>query len=513
MKKACTSLLLLTLLASGAAAQEQSHFRNPVIRGDVPDPSVIRIKDTYYATGTSSEWAPFYPVFASKDLVNWKQTGHIFNRQPEWTSRSFWAPELFHHNGKVYCYYTARKKENGVSYIGVATADSPTQEFTDHGPLIEYGTEAIDAFVYDDNGQLYISWKAYGLDNRPIEILGSRLSADGLHLEGEPFTLLVDDERIGMEGQYHFKQGDYYYIVYAAHGCCGPTSDYDVYVARAKSYKGPYEKYAGNPILHGDQGEFLSCGHGTAVTAPDGRMFYLCHAYLKNEGFYAGRQPILQEMYVSPEDQWVHFKTGNVALTRQPLPSGRTVQKPETGFEDSFKGKRLKVEWTWNYPFTDIHASLKGGRLILAGTPKEGNRYGTALCLRAQAPDYTYETRIANSNNSFKGLTLYGDASNLLLWGMKGNRLILKMVKGKQETTLSETTYDGPPPYLRIKVENGCSPSFYWSKDGKQWDAASSSRALNGRELVQWDRVFRPGLIHIGDKEQAAEYEYFKVTE
>ena len=57
-----------------------------------------------------------------------------------------------------------------------------------------HGTEAIDAFIYDDNGQLYISWKAYGLDKRPIELLGCKLSADGLHLEGEPFSLLVDDE-------------------------------------------------------------------------------------------------------------------------------------------------------------------------------------------------------------------------------------------------------------------------------------------------------------------------------
>ena len=29
------------------------YFSNPVIRGDVPDPSIIRIGETYYATGTS----------------------------------------------------------------------------------------------------------------------------------------------------------------------------------------------------------------------------------------------------------------------------------------------------------------------------------------------------------------------------------------------------------------------------------------------------------------------------
>ena len=235
MKK-ITIFLFSVCLALQLVAQEQHYFMNPVIRGDMPDPSIIRIDDTYYATGTSSEWAPFYPVFTSKDMVNWKQAGHIFSKQPSWTSNSFWAPELFYHNSKVYCYYTARQKSTGISYIGVATSDSPLHEFTDHGPVITYGTEAIDAFIYDDNGQLYISWKAYGLDKRPIELLGCKLSADGLHLKGEPFSLLVDDEEIGMEGQYHFKQGDYYYIIYSAHGCCGPSSNYDVYVARSKNF-------------------------------------------------------------------------------------------------------------------------------------------------------------------------------------------------------------------------------------------------------------------------------------
>ena len=107
----------------------------------------------------------YYPVFTSKDLVNWKQTGHVFEQQPEWTKSSFWAPEWYYHNGKVYVYYTARKKSNNTSYIGVATSDSPTGKFKDHGPVVEFGTEAIDAFILEDKGDLYISWKAYGLDN------------------------------------------------------------------------------------------------------------------------------------------------------------------------------------------------------------------------------------------------------------------------------------------------------------------------------------------------------------
>lgn len=508
MKKIGISLVGICFALS-MAAQEQAYFTNPVIRGDVPDPSIIRIDDMYYAAGTSSEWAPFYPVFTSKDLVNWKQAGHIFTKQPSWTINSFWAPELFYHNNKVYCYYTARQKSSGISYIGVATSDSPLHEFTDHGPLVEFGKEAIDAFVYDDNGQLYISWKAYGLDARPIELLGCKLSADGLRLDGEPFTLLVDEEDIGMEGQYHFKEGDYYYIVYAAHGCCGPGSDYDVYVARSKSYRGPYEKYPGNPILRGGKGDYQSCGHGTAVKTPDGRMFYMCHAYLKGDGFFAGRQPILQEMEVTAE-HWVRFKTGNFAVAKQPLPFKGTSQKPLADFEDNFKGNKLKVEWTWNYPYSDIDVMVKKGKLFLSGTPKKGNKQGTALCVRPQSPHYSCETQVVGANNGLQGLTLYGDDKNLIVFGIKQDKLILKVVKNGVESQLYESSSFSDEPYLKLEVEKGCMFRFYESPDGKAWKNIRNE-PFKGESLIRWDRVQRPGLLYCGDKNTPAQFAYFKM--
>lgn len=236
MRKIFTLFFCAASLATGLAQQE-SYFTNPVIHGDVADPSIIRIDQTYYITGTSSEWAPYYPVFTSTDLVNWQQTGHVFDEKPEWTKSSFWAPEWYQHKGKVYVYYTARKQSDNISCIGVAVADSPTGKFKDYGPVVEFGKEAIDAFILEDKGKLYISWKAYGLDNQPIELLACKLTDDGLRLDGKPFSLLRDDERQGMEGQHWFKKDGYYYIIYSVRGCCGPQSDYAVSVARSKSWK------------------------------------------------------------------------------------------------------------------------------------------------------------------------------------------------------------------------------------------------------------------------------------
>ncbi len=495
------SLLTLFFACNGSQNQKEEYFTNPIIHGDMADPSVIRIDDTYYLTATSSEWAPFYPVFSSTDLVNWKQTGHIFDKQPEWTSSSFWAPELFYHNNKVYCYYTARRKTDNVSYIGVAIADNMDSPFIDHGLLVEYGSEAIDAFVYDDEGQLYISWKAYGLDERPIEIIGSKLSADGLKLEGEPFTLLKDDEGIGMEGQYHFKKGDYYYIIYSPNDCCGPKSNYDVYVARSKTFKGPYEKYEGNPILRGDGIEFISCGHGTAVLTPDNRMYYICHAYLAGEGVYNGRQHILQEM-VMTEDNWVGFTSGNIATVKQEMPFPNTVQKSVEDIHGKYDF------WTWNYVYANPVIDINEEKIILSGNNKEGYSNGTVLCIRPLSPNYEYEVKVENKNESLKGLTMYGDDQNLVSWGIKDDQLHLQMIVDGNIQLNKELSYAYTPIYLKIKVTQGCNCAFFYSHDGKEWIPENPS-PTDCSKLVRWDRVARPGLVHQGEILKPAEFSSF----
>lgn len=286
----------------------KTNIKNPVINADVPDPSVIRIANTYYAAATSGNKKQAYPRFRSTDLQTWEPMGYVFNKWPEWTNGSFWAPELFDLNGRIMCYYTARQKSDGTSCIGVAMANSAEGQFVDYGPLIRTTNEAIDAYVFRDGTQLYITWKAYGLDpsGRPIELLCQRLSDDGLHLQGEPFMLLRDDERQGMEGQCVFRQGDWWYILYSIRDCCSPNSDYAVNVARSRSLQGPWEKYSGNPILQGDGRIMQSCGHGTMVRTPEGHMYYLCHAYYMNH-YKEGRKAVLFRLEIG-DDGWVHQK-------------------------------------------------------------------------------------------------------------------------------------------------------------------------------------------------------------
>src|SRR5215216_6083466 len=105
MTKLLRFALTVCVSASAICAQH-----NPVIPGDRPDPSVIRVGNDYWATTTSGTWEPEFSIFHSRDLVRWDIAGSVFKTRPAWAERDFWAPEISNHRGGFFVYYTARKK-------------------------------------------------------------------------------------------------------------------------------------------------------------------------------------------------------------------------------------------------------------------------------------------------------------------------------------------------------------------------------------------------------------------
>jgi beta-xylosidase len=497
-------------------SQKVETYRNPVITGDFADPSVIRVGDTYYTTGTSSEWAPHYPLFQSKDLVNWQQLGYVFPTTPSWMLSSFWAPELFYHNNTFFVYYTVKRKSDGKSCIGVASTKDLNKGFTDHGIVIEHGSEAIDAYVWNDNGQLYISWKAYGLDKRPIEILGSKLSADGLTLQGQPFTMLKEnpDER-GIEGQCLVKRNGYYYMLYSAGACCGRGCTYNVRIARSKSINEPFVRYEKNPLLDKDD-QWKCPGHGTLVETADKRTFYLYHAYNAYDHVYTGRQAMLDELIWDDTSGWPTFKHGQSPTIQASMPFANTSQQKSYELSDTFNGASLSPFWQWNFRSYSPVIKLENGNLYLSGRNKSGNQSGIALTIRPVKGNYEISTEVVNQNISSKGLVLYGDSSQAVGMGVKGGQMEVWEVKNNLRKVLqAEAMQSQASIQLRMSVENGFMCRFYYSNDGKNWKeiklTESGLHFYDGSFLPQWDRSPRAGLIHYGEENQPASFSFFTI--
>ncbi|MEB3373476.1 family 43 glycosylhydrolase [Bacteroides sp. CR5/BHMF/2] len=55
-------------------------YRNPIVCGFYPDPSICRKGEDYYMIHSSFSYYPGIPILHSRDLVHWEQIGHVLDR-------------------------------------------------------------------------------------------------------------------------------------------------------------------------------------------------------------------------------------------------------------------------------------------------------------------------------------------------------------------------------------------------------------------------------------------------
>src|SRR3954452_16086275 len=210
MKNLKTVVLLVAAFAVIPASAQRL-----ILRGDHPDPSIVKIGDTYWASATTSNWMPVYPILKSPDMVHWTTQGYIFDKLQKWADYYFWAPEITYDNGKVYVYYAAHKK-GGNLCLGIATADKPEGPYKDLGPMMCEEVGSIDAFpMRDENGKLYLIWKEDANSvKKPTPIWAMEMKEDRSSLIGEKHELFRNKiawEENLVEGVSIIKHGDYYY--------------------------------------------------------------------------------------------------------------------------------------------------------------------------------------------------------------------------------------------------------------------------------------------------------------
>jgi xylan 1,4-beta-xylosidase len=255
-------------------AVERKTYRNPLLPDVImADPHVIRVDDAYYLYATTHTRG--YDVFVSSDLVTWRNAGRAFD-DPR---RGAWAPDVFDNrrsDGKFYLYYTdnSGKPEEPPKQIGIAVADGPRGPFVDKGRLVAGG---IDAHLFqDDDGRLYL----YYSDMVGGATLRVQPMADPLTKQGDSKVLLGPTEpweKIGgaiTEAPFVIKRHGVYYLMYS--GASAQSPDYAIGYATATSPLGPFEKYAGNPIVRRG-GSVLGPGHHCVIEGPDGRLWLVYH--------------------------------------------------------------------------------------------------------------------------------------------------------------------------------------------------------------------------------------------
>jgi len=466
--------------APAGVAVRGARFRNPLFVGDYADPTILRVGGDFYMTHTSYSYAPGLVVWHSRDLVNWTPISRVVNE----THGEIWAPELVEHDGIYFIYFP-------MGGIYVVHADHP------RGPWsapIKLNVDDIDpGHVVGPDGKRYL----YTAGGHVIE-----LSADGLSTIGQR-TKIYDGwdypkdwktEGVWLESPKLTKRGEYYYLICAEGGTSGPPTSHMSVVARSKSPLGPWENSPSNPLIHtySDEEAWWSVGHGTLVSTPDDRWYFVYHGYRK--GFQTLGRHTLMEPVEWTSDGWPRAPLGANRSEAMPAPMG-VAQRPMIDLSDDFKGTELKATWgAWKE--TDM-SRYKVGDGALAVRAKGGYyAESSPLTIMARDESYLVEVTAAVKDGSRAALALEYNPQVAVFVELKNGQL---NVYGPHEQ-LATRAWPIESAWFRL-VNRKNRVEIFASEDGKQWQSLIADFDATGFDQNGQHGGFqaaRPALAAIG---------------
>ncbi|MDO3386817.1 glycoside hydrolase family 43 protein [Gilvimarinus sp. SDUM040013] len=363
----------------------EGEFRNPVISGYAPDPTVTRVGDDYYVVTSSFTHFPGLPIYHSKDLVNWTHIANAIDRPDQFdffglnVSRGIFAPDISYHEGLYYLTSTCVDCDGNF----VMTAESPTGPWSDPHWL---GFEGIDPSIHwDTSGKAYILNN--GAPNEEPRYDGHRaiwiqeFDWRNLAMTGERKQLInggvdISEEPVWIEGPHIIQRNGYYYIT-AAEG--GTSVQHSQTIFRADNVWGPYKPADHNPILTQRDLEFeredpiIAAGHAKFVQIPNGDWWatFLAIRPYDHDMFNIGRETFLLPVrwendwpYILPEGERIPFALKKPDLPVQP--EAASLNSGDFSYSDDFDGDKLSLGWMGIRASDSPFYQVENGALNLA---------------------------------------------------------------------------------------------------------------------------------------------------
>jgi len=437
-------------------------YRNPVLGGDYPDPSVLRVGNDYYMTHSSFNYYPGLLIWHSTDLIHWKRVCHALHKNVG----SVWAPDLIKYKDTYYIYFPA----GGTNWV--VTAKSPEGPWTEPVDLKLHGF--IDpGHVVTPDGKRYLYLSGGNI---------IQLSEDGLVIVGEPkqiyngweFPKVWSTECFCLEAPKSTVKDGYFYLTVAEGGTAGPATSHMVVSARSRSPYGPWENSPYNPIVHTDNraDRWWSQGHGTLVDDIKGHYWIMFHGYEQN--FHTlGRQTLMLPVEWT-SDKWFIVPAGVTSSADIHIPSGEKSENG-TGMSDDFSGNRLGLQWQFYKRYSPERVKLSEGKLFVKA---EGNSFDDSSPLLINSADQKYEIQVEFTlDEGVKaGLCLYYNEQANVSIAADTARFTVTIQKN---TKIRDNNLIGSHGYLKILNDRN-EVSFYFSADGKKWTRVDRSLDATG---------------------------------
>ncbi len=329
-------------------------YRNPILTGFHPDPTICRVGEDYYLATSSFEYFPGVPLFHSRDLAHWRPIGHALTRRSQLdlsrigSSSGIFAPTLRHFGGKFYL-FTTNVGGGGHFYV---TADTPESPWSEPVPIEGPGFDP-DIFV-DHDGTAYFCRE----DMEKGGIHQWRLDLTTGRLLGEERVIWTGHEDRLCEGPHLYRIGEWY-VLLAAEG--GTHRGHMVVAGRSRSPKGPFESCPHNPILT-QRGRvhhpIQATGHGDLVQDTQGRWWMVFLGIRPVQRYYNASHHLGRETFLAPvffQDGWPVVNGGHAIelAMKADLPPAHPWPAPPV--RDDFAGSEL--DSCWNFRFNPDPAS------------------------------------------------------------------------------------------------------------------------------------------------------------
>lgn len=493
-------------------------FKNPILAGGYPDPSICRVGNEFIMVNSSFEYFPALPIHKSKDLVNWELAGHGLNRLEQVSGQinlidvqsngGIHAPTIRFHNGKYHIIttnvYYDEIKQRATATNFIITSSKPEGPWSN--PIIIKGAPGIDPDIFfDDDGRVWYTGNHQPLDptfNGETEIWMQELDPNSFQLIGQRFFVWRGAcGGVWAEGPHIYKKDGNYYLLIAEGGT---SFNHSIMVAVSDTITGPYVSNERNPIFssrHLSYDNWVhSTGHGDLVELEDGRWYVMM---LGVRGDVKRKSNMGRETFIAPVSweiepyDWKERKivwpviapqTGKI-LKNNPMIFSETTPNKETYFVDNFNDTNLGLAWNRRrapmQKMIDLASNSGSLRLYTNHNKLQERKRANFTGIKQTESDFSFETKMTfspASDSDEAGIAIVQKDNNFLSLTLKQSSddiaLELKLMNEIQTSIASKKIdYNSKQP-IQLKVESFNNKyHFYYALENQKFQLLAEAAA------------------------------------
>jgi len=493
-------------------------FKNPILAGGYPDPSICRVGNEFIMVNSSFEYFPALPIHKSKDLVNWELAGHGLNRLEQVSGQinlidvqsngGIHAPTIRFHNGKYHIIttnvYYDEIKQRATATNFIITSSKPEGPWSN--PIIIKGAPGIDPDIFfDDDGRVWYTGNHQPLDptfNGETEIWMQELDPNSFQLIGQRFFVWRGAcGGVWAEGPHIYKKDGNYYLLIAEGGT---SFNHSIMVAVSDTISGPYVSNERNPIFssrHLSYDNWVhSTGHGDLVELEDGRWYVMM---LGVRGDVKRKSNMGRETFIAPVSweiepyDWKERKivwpviapqTGKI-LKNNPMIFSETTPNKETYFVDNFNDTNLGLAWNRRrapmQKMIDLASNPGSLRLYTNHNKLQERKRANFTGIKQTESDFSFETKMTffpTSDSDEAGIAIVQKDNNFLSLTLKQSSddiaLELKLMNEIQTSIASKKIdYNSKQP-IQLKVESFNNKyHFYYALENQKFQLLAEAAA------------------------------------